>query len=218
MPQTWNEAVASRKFLIHMACWLLGLALFIIILPHYFNKVLLNKPGIHLNDFFLNSFTPRDWSIEIFILIFGAPALFFLFNFRSPEKVLISIQCYVVVNFLRITSLYLFTLEAPEGIIPLVDPFLAKVAYGGNAVFVKDLFFSGHTSTLFLVFLVEKRKALKAILLISTLLVGLLLIWQRVHYTVDVLGAIFVTWVVFLVFTKMNAKIDFIKIDFQAKK
>jgi membrane-associated phospholipid phosphatase len=209
MPQNWSDAMASRKFILHLVCWLIGLAAFITILPHYFNDVLLYKPGVRLNDFVLNWFAPKDWSIPIFILIFGAPALFFLFNFRSPEKVLLSIQCYVVINFMRITSLYLFTLEAPIGIIPLVDPFLAKVAYGGNTVFVKDLFFSGHTSTLFLVFLIEKRKLVKVILLISTVLVGLLLIWQRVHYTIDVLGAIFVSWGVFWLFIKLNSKVDF---------
>jgi membrane-associated phospholipid phosphatase len=217
MPQTWNEAIANRKFLLHLICWLLGLTLFIGILPHFLNGVLVAKPGVHLNDFFLNSFTPKDWSMEIFILIFGAPAIFFLFNLSSPEKILLSIQCYVVVNFMRIASLYLFTLEAPDGIIPLVDPFLAKVAYGGRDVFVKDLFFSGHTSTLFIVFLVEKRKPVKVVLLISTLLVGLLLIWQRVHYSIDVLGAVFVSLGVYQCITWLNKRTDFKKKEFMPK-
>jgi membrane-associated phospholipid phosphatase len=214
MPLTWSEAIANRKFLLHLTCWLMGLAVFIILLPYYFNNILLDKPGVRPNDFFLNSFTPKDWSIEIFILIIGAPALFFVSNLSSPEKILLSIQCYVVINFMRITSLYLFTLEAPEGIIPLVDPFLAIVAYGGNSVFNKDLFFSGHTSTLFLVFLIEKRKLIKVILFLSALLVGLLLIWQRVHYTIDVLGAIFVAWGVYEAFTRINRITDFGKGDF----
>jgi PAP2 superfamily C-terminal len=217
MPQSWAEAIANRKFLLHLGGWVLGLAVFIIILPHYFNTILLNKPGVQLNDFFLNLLTPKDWSIEIFILIIGAPALFFVSNLRNPEKILLSIQCYVVINFMRITSLYLFTLEAPTGIIPLVDPFLAIVAYGGNAAFVKDLFFSGHTSTLFLVFLIEKRKTIKAILLLSTLLVGLFLIWQRVHYTIDVIGAIFVTLCVCRGFTWLNQRTDFGKGHFGVK-
>jgi hypothetical protein len=209
MPQTWSDAIASQKFLLHLGCWLVGLAIFIALLPHYFNKVLLNKPGVQLDDFLLNWFTPKDWSLEIFILMIGAPLLFFVFNLRNPEKVLLSIQCYVVVNFMRITSLYLFTLEAPEGIIPLVDPFLESVAYGGNSVFNKDLFFSGHTSTLFLVFLIEKRRLLKALLLVSTCLIGLLLIWQRVHYTIDIMGAVIATSIVYVAITWLNNRIDF---------
>jgi hypothetical protein len=193
MPLSWAEALKNKTFILHLVGWLIGLAVFIIILPYYFNNVLLHKPGIRLNDLAFTLLTPRDWSNEIFFLIFGAPTLFFIFNFRNPEKVLTSIQCYVVVNFLRITSLYIFTLETPEGIIPLVDPFLERVAYGGNAVFTKDLFFSGHTSTLFIIFLLEDKRNLKIVILISTILIGLLLIWQRVHYTIDVLGAVIVT-------------------------
>ena len=197
MPLTWADALKNKKYLIHLVGWLIGLGIFITILPYYFNNVLLPKPGVVLNDWVFTRLNPRDWSTEIFFLIFAVPVLFFLFNFRKPEKVLASIQCYVVVNFMRITSLYLFTLETPEGIIPLVDPFLEKVAYGGNAIFTKDLFFSGHTSTLCIIFLLEDRRILKVLILISTILIGILLIWQRVHYTIDVLGAIIVTSLVF---------------------
>ena len=197
MPLTWADALKDKKYLIHLVAWLIGLGIFITILPYYFNNVLLLKPGVVLNDWIFTLLTPRDWSTEIFFLIFAVPVLFFLFNFQKPEKVLASIQCYVVVNFMRITSLYLFTLETPEGIIPLVDPFLEKVAYGGNAIFTKDLFFSGHTSTLCIIFLLEDRRILKILILISTILIGLFLIWQRVHYTIDVLGAIIVTSLVF---------------------
>ncbi|MCE2994515.1 MAG: hypothetical protein LW863_02880, partial [Flammeovirgaceae bacterium] len=141
-----------------------------------------------------------------FIIIFGAPALFFAANFKNPEAILLSLQCYVIVNYLRIASIYLFTLEAPEGLIALNDPFLAKVAYGGNAVFVKDLFFSGHTSTLAIVYFIEKRKNLKALLFICTLIVGLLLIWQRVHYSIDILGAWVITWLVYKGLKQLNKR------------
>jgi hypothetical protein len=217
MPRTWAEAISNRKFVFHFVCWLLGLAMFIALLPHFLNGILAPKPGIQLNDFILNFFHPKDWSVEIFILIFGAPALFFLSNFNNPEKVLLSVQCYVVVNFMRITSLYFFTLEAPEGIIPLADPFLAIVAYGGRDVFVKDLFFSGHTSTLFIIFLIERRRLIKIILLMSALMVGFLLMWQRVHYTIDVIGAVFVTFFVYWVITRLNKRTDFGDADFIRK-
>lgn len=217
MPHTWSEALANRKFVISMVGWCIGLVLFVTFIPYYLNGVILEKPGIQLNDFMFELLPPRDWSIAIFILIFGAPALFILSNFKSPSTILLCLQCYVTVSFTRMVAIYLFTLEAPEGIIPLIDPFLAKVAYGGNAAFVKDLFFSGHTSTLFIIFLIEKKNLIKVILLLSTFLVGLFLIWQRVHYSIDVLGAIFVTWGVYWFFTKVNDRVDFKKSDFTLK-
>lgn len=204
MPITWKEAAANRKYVLLMFVWLVGLVVFVMVLPYFFNNVLLHKPGPRLNDYAFQLLKPRDWSPVIFALIFSAPTLFLLVNFSSPEKILVIIQCYVVVNFLRILSLYLFTLETPEGIIPLVDPFLEKVAYGGNATFTKDLFFSGHTSTLFIIFLAEKRRGLKIILILSTILIGFLLVWQRVHYTIDVIGALLVTFVVYKGIVALN--------------
>jgi membrane-associated phospholipid phosphatase len=78
------------------------------------------------------------------------------------------------------------------------------VAYGGNAAFTKDLFFSGHTSTLFIVSLAEKRRGLRIIFILSTILIGLLLVWQRVHYTIDVIGALLVTFAVYKGITALN--------------
>lgn len=204
MPLTWKEAISNRKYVLLMFFWLIGLAVFVAVLPHFFNNVLLNKPGPRLDDFAFRFLAPKDWSPVIFALVFGAPALFLFANFSSPEKILVIFQCYVVVNFLRIVSLYLFTLETPEGIIPLVDPFLEKVAYGGNAAFTKDLFFSGHTSTLFIISLAEKRRGLRIVLILSTILIGILLVWQRVHYSIDVIGALVVTYVVYKGITALN--------------
>jgi hypothetical protein len=204
MPLTWKEAISNRKYVLLMFFWLVGLAVFVAVLPHFFNNVLLNKPGPRLDDFAFRFLAPKDWSPVIFALVFGAPALFLFANFSSPEKILVIFQCYVVVNFLRIVSLYLFTLETPEGIIPLVDHFLEKVAYGGNAAFTKDLFFSGHTSTLFIISLAEKRRGLRIVLILSTILIGVLLVWQRVHYSIDVIGALVVTYVVYKGITALN--------------
>ncbi|MBI3220078.1 MAG: hypothetical protein HYZ44_11235 [Bacteroidetes bacterium] len=210
MQVTWKDAVSNKAFNVYLLLNIIALIGFIVILPGYFNNVIQPKPGIQLNDWFMNLFAPRDWSNIIFIIIFAAPALFFIANFKNPLAVLLSLQCYVIVNYLRIASIYLFTLEAPDGLIALTDPFLAKVAYGGNAVFVKDLFFSGHTSTLAIVYFIEKKKSLKTILLISTLLVGLLLIWQRVHYSIDILGAWVITWLVYKAIQRLNSRTLFI--------
>ncbi len=203
---TWKDAFKSTPFKLYLALNIIALIGFIVVLPGFFNNVIQPKPGIQLNDWFMNLFAPRDWSNVIFVIIFAAPALFFLANLKNPMAILLSLQCYVIVNYLRIASIYLFTLEAPEGLIALIDPFLAKVAYGGNAVFVKDLFFSGHTSTLTIIYFIEKKKSLKTILLISALVVGLLLVWQHVHYSIDILGAWLITWLVYYIVQRVNGR------------
>lgn len=199
----WRLALSNRNFLISLILSLIGITAFATVLPFYFINILLPKPGSPLSDPILNFFTPRDWSIEIFVGIYLATVLSLVFNATKPYAILVGIQTYVIVNFMRLTSLYLFTLEAPEGIIPLSDPFLTKFAYG-QAIFVKDLFFSGHISTLAILFFIESRKPLKWFIFISMVAVAVMLAWQRVHYSIDMIAAPFITWIVFSLFTRLN--------------
>ncbi len=196
MWKDWKEAINNKKFSRHLILSICGLMAFALSLPYFFNHILLNKPGLQLTDPVLLFFTPRDWSTEIFIVLYCCTALSLIYNFKKPQIILLGTQVYVVVNFMRMASLYLFTLEAPEGIIPLNDPFLTHIAYG-QPVYVKDLFFSGHVSTLYLLFLVEKRQFLRWVFLLATVTIAVLLAWQRVHYTLDMLAAPLIVWMVF---------------------
>jgi hypothetical protein len=195
----WRDALRSKPFIFHFILGLIGLTAFAMVLPYFFIEILLPKAGEPLVDPILNFFTPRDWSIEIFVLIYLCSVLGLAFNVLNPRTILLGLQVYVVVNFMRITSLYLFTLEAPEGIIPLSDPFLTVFAYG-QPIYVKDLFFSGHISTLCVFLFIEKRNWLKMVILCSTVTVAVLLAWQRVHYTLDMIAAPVITWAVFWFF------------------
>ncbi len=208
MLKDWSEELKNMQFRIYLLLSFLGLALFVLYLPYFFNHVLLDKPGVRLNDPILSLFTPHNWSTEIFIALYFCTAITFINNFKKPKKILVVLQVYVVVNFLRIVTLYLFTLEAPEGIIPLNDPFLTKVAYG-QPIYVKDLFFSGHVSLLFLLFLLEERHLLKWILFSSTIIVAVFLAWQRVHYSIDLLAAPVITLSVFQFFNWFNSRVVF---------
>jgi len=202
----WKVALKSTRFRLHFSLAVLGIIAFAMVLPYFFNEILLPKPGVQLSDPILLFFQPKDWSIEIFLLLYSTTVLSLILNTRKPQTILLMFQMYVVVNFMRLTSLYLFTLEAPEGTIPLSDPFLTVFAYG-KEVYVKDLFFSGHISTLCVLFLVEQRKIVKWVILLSTALVSLFLAWQRVHYTLDILAAPFIAWCVFKFFNWFNAAV-----------
>jgi len=200
----WKVALKHSRYRLHLILSVLGIVAFAMILPYFFNEILLPKPGVQLNDPVLHFAQPKDWSIEIFILLYSITVLSVVLNIKKPHTILLMFQMYVVVNFLRMTTLYLFTLEAPEGTIPLSDPFLAEFAYG-REVYVKDLFFSGHISTLCILFLIEQRMLVRWAILISIVLVSLFLIWQRVHYTLDILAAPVIAWLVFKFFNWFNA-------------
>lgn len=199
----WRPALGNRNFVIGLILSLIGVIVFASILPYFFVQIILSRPGVQLNDPILNFFTPKDWSIAIFVGIYLATVLSLIVNSVKPYTVLLILQVYVIVNFMRILSIYSFTMEAPVGIIPLSDPFLTKFAYG-QPVFVKDLFFSGHISTLAILFFIEKKKALKIFVFVSMIFVSVLLAWQRVHYTIDMVAAVFITWIVHTLMKRLN--------------
>ena len=83
----------------------------------------------------------------------------------------------------------------------LVNPF-AFFAPGGTAqvYLTKDLFFSGHTGTTFLLLLyVWRYPRLRAVMLVGHLLVVASLFLSHLHYTIDVLGAYAITFALFAV-------------------
>ena len=88
---------------------------------------------------------------------------------------------------MRFVTLSVVALDPPPGLIPLVDP-LGSVFYG-NAAITKDLFFSGHTATMVLIFLCLERRTDKIIALIAAFAVAYLLLVQHIHYTIDILAA-----------------------------
>ncbi len=108
-----------------------------------------------------------------------------------PQKFLLAIQTYSLIAFLRLLTIYLLPLDAPPTIIPLKDPFVEF--FGGGNTLLKDLFFSGHTATMFLFFLLVNNK-LKIVFFISTILVAIFVLIQHVHYTIDVVAAPFFTY------------------------
>ena len=83
--------------------------------------------------------------------------------------------------------MYVTPLEAPDNMLSLNDPLVQF--FGTGNILTKDLFFSGHTATLFLFFLIADKKYLKVIFLIFTSIVALAVLLQHVHYTVDVVAA-----------------------------
>jgi hypothetical protein len=107
----------------------------------------------------------------------------------------VGLLTYSAVTWLRMLTIYLVTLEAPQGIITLKDPFLSVVVYPGE--FVKDLFFSGHISTMTVLILIEPNKKLKWIKVIATVVVAALLLKQHVHYSVDIFFAPLFTYLVY---------------------
>jgi len=155
------------------------------------------RTGPELNDWVLAAIPPHNVSVAIFTVIWG---IGFYALYRAMEKPTIYITylwTFIFITILRMLAISLVPLNPPTGLIVLTDP-LTAVFYGRSTI-TKDLFFSGHTSILFLVFLCLERKWDKILALIGTIIVACLLLVQHVHYTIDIIAAPIIIYPVFRV-------------------
>lgn len=190
--QIWKTSLADRKLRMDLIFTLL-LLYFVLSLFTKFLLYVENRQGVLLNDPLLIKFTAIDLNVYIFILIYASLLAGLIVLTYHPRYFVIALQSYILMVVFRMAMMYVTPLEPPAGTIDLQDP-LVFVVGTGQAI-RKDLFFSGHTATLFLLYLTCRNKKLKIAFLASTVLVGLFVILQKAHYTVDVLVAPFVAYV-----------------------
>jgi membrane-associated phospholipid phosphatase len=162
----------------------------------YFYSGFLNyvetREGFSFSDPVLNLFHPVDLTWLIFIIIYVSLLSGIIILVRNPVRLIFALQVYTVLILFRIAAMYSLPFNPPPAMIPLNDPFVQF--FGSGKLLTKDLFFSGHTATLFLLFLVIDKKPYKQIFLIFTIIIGFSVILQHVHYFIDVLAAPFFTF------------------------
>ena len=197
---TWKEAFQNTRVRWAIIFCAVTFLLMFLYMPEYYRDVINPRKGILLNDPLLNMFTPRDWYIIIFFILYVAVA-HTLFIYRNDAVVFITgVTVYCAVNIVRTITMYALTLEPPAGMILLRDP-ISSALYPETG-FAKDLFFSGHVSTIMVVTLLDTNPVSKALKVAGTVIIAVLLAWQHVHYTIDLLAAPVITYVVFLIVKK----------------
>lgn len=199
----WSNALKDGKNKAALIVAVMVIGFFILYLPYFFTEIIDPKPGTQLSDPLLAILPPADYSWIIFGLIYSCIILTITTNYQKPEVILSGLVTYCAVSLLRMATMYVFTLEPPQGLIPLSDPFVALIAY--EPTFAKDLFYSGHISTLAVLILIEPNAKLRTVKAIATLLVGVLLLIQHVHYTIDIvfapIAAVSMNWLMIRVFS-----------------
>lgn len=148
------------------------------------------RQGTRLNDFVLNMLTPTDFSLAIFFITYSAVLFVLIELLFTPEKLTRGLQMFALLSFLRTLSIFLVPLEAPADIIFLNDPFANVLLHQPDLKVVKDLFFSGHTATVALMFFLTRKKWVQIYSGIALIVSPTLILWQHVHYTIDVIAAI----------------------------
>ncbi len=146
------------------------------------------RPGAVLMDPILALLPPKDVTWMTFTLIYLGVVAGFTGLLPDPWRLVRAFGAYGFLALFRVLTMWVTPLDPPLGMILLRDPFVE--AFVAVPVTTKDLFFSGHTSLLFLLFL-SARGVLRGIFAAGALGVAVCVLIQHVHYTVDVLGAPF---------------------------
>jgi hypothetical protein len=77
----------------------------------------------------------------------------------------------------------------------------------GKFYFENDMFFSGHTAMPFLGFYLYRQSRLRYVYLVGSIVMGIVVLAMHVHYSIDVLGAFFMTYCSYQMGTALLRKI-----------
>jgi hypothetical protein len=203
----WTSALQSPKKRDKLLLGSFFVAILLSSLPIFFNYIQKRK-GVVLNDWVLARIPPHDVSIIIFTIIWGMAILTFIRALYNPVIYINYVWTLIFVNITRLLTITFIALDPPRGLIHLTDP-ITGVFYG-HSVITRDLFFSGHTSTLVLMFLCLEKRNDKIVGFIAIITVMVLLLVQHIHYTIDVVAAPAFVYGIFLL-TRKYLKLDTLK-------
>lgn len=198
---SWTDAwafVAYKKKLLIISALFTAVLLYY---PYFFHFIQ-HRPGKALYDPVLNILPAADMSAYIFALIYATVGLGLFRAVQSPSLFLLFVCSCLFLSIARVITMTLIPLEPPVGLVQLADPIL--VPFYGHSHITKDLFFSGHTASVFFIHLFLQNKCEKLFTLVATALVGILLLIQHIHYTIDVVFAPLFVYFIFILAKKVT--------------
>jgi membrane-associated phospholipid phosphatase len=187
----WKINWQSSDYRKKLITGLILISLILLSLP-FFYQAIEQRNGISFNDYLLSWLPAYDLSIYIFTVIWSMTLLTFSRFKQDPNIFLTFLWGFILINLSRFVSIGLIPLNAPADLIPIHDP-ISNQFYGPKFI-TKDLFFSGHTAAMFLMFLCLKKRTDKILALIATIVIGIAVLLQHVHYTMDVVMAPVITY------------------------
>jgi len=196
IPRAWRNVRDSKSF---RNQFIFSMLLFVVANLHNFYCLRLwqERPGVQINDMVPNMMPPLDLSLPIFFFEYSAMLLAIAFISVYPDRFVKGLQMFALVVFARTASIYLVALEPPRDMVPLWDPMANFFLHTPDVFVCKDLFFSGHVAALVLLMLLVVNKYAKAWILLCTVMVGIMITWQHVHYSTDVVFAPLASYVAY---------------------
>jgi PAP2 superfamily C-terminal len=192
----WKTALQSRSFGLKLFLFPI-LFIFYSAITQHLGHYIEARQGIRLEDKLVTLFPSRDFSIEIFALLYTSLFLLVITHLSKPAVILRIIEMHFLVAVVRQICILMVALEPPAGMIVLRDVFLENTIYPQNSPLTKDLFFSGHVASIWIYFLCSQRRYFKYSMLAASVAMSFMILSMRVHYSYDVFGAMAFTTVIY---------------------
>lgn len=138
-----------------------------------------------------------DTSQLVGILSFLLPGLLCLDSLiysEQPVRLKKALIVYTCVLATKCITMYVAPFDVPNGYIPLMDLISKAAIKTAKSNISRDLMFSGHTSMALICTLAIAHPFIRSLAALLTILMALCLLINRVHYTIDVIVAFFVTF------------------------
>lgn len=211
----WTEFFSIRR----NVYLFFGNLLFVVATLHLFTRYLVynetREGTVVLNDPLFSYFNAIELDTIAFALIYIPLITFIIYGSFRPRVLAFAMTTYGLLVWFRMFAMFVTPLEVPAGMIDLKDP-IVFVLGTGQAI-QRDLFFSGHTSTLTILTLIafavhrisstkielKADKYVKYFFMFSLVIVASCVVLQKAHYTIDVFAAPFFAFGAYSVAKKM---------------
>ena len=196
----WTEAADQKDFMLRLIINFISCVVLYLALVYYLfaNR---HRGGATLDDPILKFFHPFNFSWTIFFFMYTGILLFLYEAIAQPLALVSMMRALTAVFILRAIFIALTPLAPPADMILLRDPFIDYVI-GFNGEVINDLFFSGHVADLYFFSFCCRRGWTRHYLFAVSVIVSALIVWQKVHYTVDVLSAPFFSYACYAFFVR----------------
>jgi hypothetical protein len=206
----WENAFLEREF---KRKFIFGMLAFITMLPVFpiFYQYIEKRNGFIPNDLLVEFIPAIDVSVPIFSITWLMASMVIVRALQQPSIFITFLYGFLLLNISRFISIAIIPFNPPQDFIPITDS-ISNFFYGERPV-TKDLFYSGHTATQFLIFLCMKRRSDRYIAFAATVVMGILVLVQHVHFTIDVLCAPLFAYVCY----NLSVKVHGLKLSPQRK-
>lgn len=190
MEQTWKDVLGDRRGVLRLLFTIIGLVVTLVAYARFLARVELRQ-GVAFIDPVHAIMGPVDLTWPIFIMLYGALLITVTMLMRHPGALVMGLQAYTFQVATRMLMMWAMPLDPPPTMIALTDPIVSSVTSGGPPL-TRDLFYSGHVAILVVASMVMPQRWARIALVVLAVAMGVCVILQHVHYTVDVLVAPFV--------------------------